>query len=146
MVLKRLSTKTIKHVKQEVGDLELQVYHSPVTSTSPANPLHHAVLGSMPPELFKANLIEKCGQLPELDSCLTEHLGVFPGAACYPYILTSFSEINDIEKLKVLALGRTPVEILTAIRKYTGRARFIDSEYFSGVDLSNSPEVAKLLS
>lgn len=145
MSLKKLSTKTISSVKRDIGDLHLLAYKSPVVSGSYANPLHHAVLGSFTPESFKQNLLDTLGPTPELDRYLDERLGVFPSAACHPYIRGSFSEI-DIAILEGLSLGRTPPEILTAIRRYTGKARYIAADYFLGVDLSMSPNLVKFLS
>jgi len=142
----KLSQKTINAVRQDVGSLQLETFRKNVgTSGSTPNPLHYAVLGAIPPEIFQREIKKHLGDIPALDGFIEEPLETFPSEVFHDNIAVNFIEIDNLESIKILALGRKPLEILSAIRKYTGQVLFINSEYFTGLDLSNSPKLEKLL-
>ena len=140
----RLSRVTKQKLTQQSSGMSLPKFQ-PMQPKCPPNPLHIAALGGVPPQMFKTVMKGVYGPKPNLDAYLDEPLTEFPNDYYHAHILANFPEIKSIREIRLIAMGKKPLEILQALSEYSGRPYLIDNEYFDWMNLSSSPLLKRTL-
>ncbi len=142
----------------------LEAFSIPMSDSvkSPHNLLHQVILHAITPEEFQEELInsealaKETGKKPgektikpaprptPLDDYLAQPLVSLPfDRMQIPKFLKALK--LDFEELETLARGRTPCQILVALRQYTQLDIPWPTEFFKDVDLSSAAKLAEII-